>query len=293
MESPAPSAPHLSVPTALLVNADDFGRSPEINAAVLAAHREGILTSASLMVTGAAAAEAIAMARRTPSLAVGLHLVLVAGVAASRPAELPHLVDAGGRFADDPVRAGLRLARPAARGEIAREIAAQLALFDATGLPLSHVDGHLHLHVHPAVLRHVLPLAVRHGARGFRLPHDPLRPALAWDRRHRLQKTGWALAFGGLRRHAAPRVRAAGLAVPERTYGLMQSGAMDEGYLLHLLDTLETPTAEIYLHPTAGARLEPLGPNPEELAALLSPQVRERIARRGIRLATYAGLASR
>ncbi|HEY8021147.1 MAG TPA: hopanoid biosynthesis-associated protein HpnK [Thermoanaerobaculia bacterium] len=281
------------MPTALIVNADDFGRSPEINAAVLAAHREGILTSASLMVTGAASAEAVAMARATPSLAVGLHLVLVAGRSAAAPAELPRLVDAAGRFADDPVVAGLRLARPSARRELEREIAAQLTRFTATGLPLSHVDGHLHLHTHPAVLEILLPLAVRHGARGLRLPRDPLRAGLAWDRSRLLQKAGWALAFGFLSRRAAPRVRAAGLAVPERTHGLMQSGAMCEAYLLHLLDHLESATAEIYLHPTRGDRLEALGPNPHELAALLSPRVRERIAERGARLTTYAGLVAR
>jgi hopanoid biosynthesis associated protein HpnK len=281
------------VPTALIVNADDFGRSPEINAAVLAAHREGILTSASLMVTGAASAEAVAMARATPSLAVGLHLVLVAGRSAAAPAELPRLVDAAGRFADDPVVAGLRLARPSARRELEREIAAQLTRFTATGLPLSHVDGHLHLHTHPAVLEILLPLAVRHGARGLRLPRDPLRAGLAWDRSRLFQKAGWALAFGFLSRRAAPRVRAAGLAVPERTHGLMQSGAMSETYLLHLLDHLESATAEIYLHPTRGDRLEALGPNSEELAALLSPRVRERIAERGVRLTTYAGLVAR
>jgi hopanoid biosynthesis associated protein HpnK len=283
------------VPTALIVNADDFGRSPEINAAVAAAHRDGILTSASLMVTGDAAGEAVEMARAMPALAVGLHLVLVAGRAASPPAEIPHLVDSTGRFAAGPVAAGLRLARPAARPELEREITAQLARFAATGLPLSHVDGHLHLHTHPAVLDLLLPLAARHGARGLRLPRDPLRAALAWDRSRLLEKAGWALAFGLLARRGARRARAAGLRVPARSFGLMQTGAMSEGYLLHLLARLDSPavpTAEVYLHPTTGERLEPLGPNPDELAALLSPRVRALAARRGLRLTTYAGLAT-
>ncbi len=281
------------MPIPLIVNADDFGRSPEVNAAVLAAHRRGILTSASLMVAGDAADEAIAMARATPTLAVGLHLVLVAGRAASPPAEIPHLVDAAGRFAASPLGAGLRLAKPAARREVEREIAAQLDRFAATGLPLSHVDGHLHLHTHPAVLDLLLPLAARHGARGLRLPRDPLLPALAWDRGRPFEKMGWALAFGCLSRRGARRARASGLAIPARTYGLMQTGAMTEAYLLHLLARLgpSDGSTEIYLHPTAGERLEPLGPNPDELAALLSPRVRELALRRGLRLTTYAGLA--
>lgn len=281
------------VPIPLIVNADDFGRSKEVNAAVLAAHRQGILTSASLMVTGDAADEAVAMARETPALGVGLHLVLVAGRAASTPSELPHLVDAAGRFAGSPVAAGLRLARPAARREVEREIAAQLDRFAATGLPLSHVDGHLHLHTHPAVLDALLPLAARHGARGLRLPRDPFRPALTWDRSHLLQKAGWALAFGLLSRRGLRRARGGGFIIPRRTYGLMQTGAVTEGYLLHLLARIgpgDGP-AEIYLHPTTGPRLEPLGPNPDELAALLSPRVRALADARGFRLTTYAGLA--
>jgi len=166
-----------------------------------------------------------------------------------------------------------------------------IARFAATGLPLSHVDGHLHLHIHPAVLDLLLPLAVRHGARGLRLPRDPLLPALAWDRGRPFQKLGWALAFGLLSRRAARRARAVGLAVPERTHGLMQTGAMSEAYLLHLVEGLDTASAEIYLHPTAGARLGALGPNPEELAALVSPRVRALARERGLRLTTYAGLA--
>src|SRR5512139_511392 len=96
------------LPRRLIVNADDFGRSPDINEAVIRAHREGILTTASLMVNEPAAAAAVALARQSPTLGVGLHLTLVDGHAALSAQEIPDLADARGRFAGDAVRAGWR-----------------------------------------------------------------------------------------------------------------------------------------------------------------------------------------
>src|SRR5204862_7348089 len=128
--------------TRLVVNGDDFGYSRGVNRAILEAHDRGILTSTSLMVSGDAEEDAVAIARSRPALAVGLHLVLVAGSAASPPGEIPRLVDAAGRFPDSPVSAGLRYQFSVrARAELRREIRAQLVRFRATGLALSHVDG--------------------------------------------------------------------------------------------------------------------------------------------------------
>jgi predicted glycoside hydrolase/deacetylase ChbG (UPF0249 family) len=94
----------------LIVSADDFGIAPEVNAAVERAHRDGVLTNASLMVTGGAAADAVAVARRLPALGVGLHLVLAQGRPAAPHARIPRLVRAGGSFSDSPVASGLRFA---------------------------------------------------------------------------------------------------------------------------------------------------------------------------------------
>ncbi|MBC7293777.1 MAG: ChbG/HpnK family deacetylase, partial [Thermoleophilia bacterium] len=92
----------------LVVNADDFGRSRAINTAVLEAHREGILTSASLMVTAPAAADAVRIAQANPNLAVGLHLVVLGGRSALPPQEIPHLVNSAGLFSRNAFWAGLR-----------------------------------------------------------------------------------------------------------------------------------------------------------------------------------------
>ena len=138
----------------LIVNADDFGRSQSINQAVVRAHREGILTTASLMVNEPGFAEAVALARETPQLGVGLHLTLLCGHAALPPEKIPGLVDAERRFSDCPVTVGLRyFARRGLRPQLEAEIRAQFEKFYATGLPLDHVNGHLHLHLHPVVFK--------------------------------------------------------------------------------------------------------------------------------------------
>src|SRR5947209_6375746 len=92
----------------LIVSADDFGLSPGVNAGIISAHREGILTNASLMVNGPACAEAIDLARTTPTLAIGLHLVLVQGPATAPRGAIPALVDHAGMFGRNATLAGLR-----------------------------------------------------------------------------------------------------------------------------------------------------------------------------------------
>ncbi|MGC2413746.1 MAG: hopanoid biosynthesis-associated protein HpnK, partial [Stellaceae bacterium] len=148
----------------LIVTADDFGRDVAINEAVEAAQRDGILTSASLMVGAPKAADAVARARRMPGLKVGLHLVLIDGRPVLPPAEIPGLVTAGGRFDDNQIRAGLRyFFMPRVRRLLAAEIRAQFEAFRATGLVLDHVNAHQHLHLHPTIARLVVEIGRDYG----------------------------------------------------------------------------------------------------------------------------------
>lgn len=283
-------------PTRLIISADDFGMSAGINAAVLRAHRDGVLTEAGLMVTGRGAADAVALARGAPSLGVGLHLVLVQGHAAAPAAELPGLTDAQGRFGDHPTWAGLRyFFTPGVRAQLRREIRAQLEAFRATGLPLSHVDGHLTIHLHPAVLGILVEAAATYGIRAVRLPRDPLGPALRYDRRHAGRKLFEATAFTLLSRFARRRLAAAGIRHADTVFGLHQTGHVTENYLLDLLPRLRPGVTEIYCH--AGVpddesrRWRPANYEDEaELAALCSPRVRAALAAAGVELIGYQGL---
>jgi len=255
------------------------------------AHHQGVLTSTSLMVAGGAAAEAVALARETPTLAVGLHVVVTGGRAILPPKQIPHLVDASGRFPDDPVRTGWRyFMSRTVQQELAWELAAQFERFAATGLRLSHVDGHLHMHVHPTVFKLLLPLARQYGAYGLRLPRDDLWLALRHDQHQLAAKASWAVTFAMLCRWCRNRLQGQHLAVTERVYGLMETGQMKTAYVVDVLRHLNVPTAELYFHPSTVFEGEALGPNPGDLATLLSPAVRQIIRERGLRLATYATL---
>jgi hopanoid biosynthesis associated protein HpnK len=277
---------------AVIFNADDFGYSGAVNEAVARAHKQGLLTSASLMVTGPAVDEAIALARQMPTLAVGLHLVMVDGRPVLPPGQIPHLVDRHGSFPSNAVRTGLHYALSrTARQELRQELNAQFERFAATGLPLSHVDSHLHMHMHPFIFGWLLPLAEQYGAAGLRIPCDELRLALDYDRHGAGIKVVWAIVFGLLRRHALPRLREHRLAVAGRVYGLMQSGRMQEAYVIRLLRRLQVPAAEVYFHPSCVADGRSHGPNPDDLTSLLSPAVRQVVRERNLRLATYATLA--
>jgi chitin disaccharide deacetylase len=279
----------------LIVNADDFGISEAVNHAIIRAHREGVLTSASLMVTGEAAAQAVRLAKENPRLAVGIHLVAVMGRSVLPQSEIPTLVDRAGNFSNNPTAAGLKyFFSPAARREIRREIAAQFARFHATGLPLSHVDGHLHLHVHPVIFNEALRQAIKYGARRMRVPDEERRLALGFDRSQLAQKTFFTIQFGGLARYMKSRLRRQGFTVPERVYGNLQSGRMSESYFLYMLDRLNAATNEIYFHPAAYAADRPLDARERqcqvEFEALLSRGVRERLAQSNVRLTNYVDL---
>jgi chitin disaccharide deacetylase len=268
----------------LIVNADDFGRSSSINAAVIRAHREGIVTSASLMVNEPASAEAVSLAREHPSLGVGLHLTLLCGHSASDPETIPGLVNARREFPSNPVAAGFRYAfRRGLRASLRREIHAQFARFRDTGLPLDHVNGHLHLHLHPTVFRILAGDAEMLGVHHVRLTRGPFWldvPLAAGRRGYRLLHAVLFLALAGL---ARPGFRRHGWRHTRRVFGLLENDRVHEGYLLKLLDALPAGDSELYSHPSLDAFRH-------EFEALISPRVKARIGQLGIRLIRYQDL---
>lgn len=276
----------------LIVNADDFGVSEQVNEAIIRAFNEGVLTSASLMVTGAAFEQAVMLAKENSELAVGIHLVTVVGRSALHPSEIPSLVDPDGNFSNNPTAAGLKYYfSPGARRELRRELAAQFERFHSTGLPLSHIDGHLHLHVHPVIFNIALELGAKYGARRMRVPVEERRLALAFDRRDLVRKTVHAMLFGGLGVYMKRKLLARGFTFPERVYGNLQSGRMSEQYFLYVLDKLSAGTSEIYFHPASFTDDKVLNADEHqcsiEFEALTSPRVKRRIDDLGVALTNY------
>jgi hopanoid biosynthesis associated protein HpnK len=262
----------------LIVTADDFGLSEAVNEAVERAHRDGILTAASLMVAGPAAADAVRRARAMPSLAVGLHLVAVEGPAVLPRAAIPDLVDAEGQFPSDQFRLGLRyFFSPGIRRQLAAEIRAQFAAFAATGLMLDHANAHKHMHLHPTVGRLTVKIGRAHGLRAIRVPAEPPLPASGLSERALF---AWTRL---LRRQA----RRAGLFTNDHCFGLHWTGSMTTEHVLSLAHKLPDGVSEMYLHPAAwrDERLAVLMPDyahEQELAALLDPRVRGALERNRI-----------
>jgi hopanoid biosynthesis associated protein HpnK len=270
----------------LIVTADDFGLHRSVNAAVERAHTEGILTAASLMVGGSAAADAIARARALPGLRVGLHVVLADGPSVLPPRVIPDLVDAGGHFGNRMVRDGVRFfCLPRVRRQLALEIRAQFEAYAASGLRLDHVDAHKHFHLHPTILSLILRIGREFGLRAVRLPRETGPPASPWLR-------PWLALL-------AMRLDAAGIAHNDYVIGIRQSGRFDEPALLAALRSLPASgIVDIYLHPAldSGAAIAPAMRgyrHRDEFAALVSPRVRaacDGLRARGWRFGGYADL---
>ena len=278
----------------LIVCADDFGLDIAVNEAVEEAHRYGILSSASLMVAGPAAADAVARAWRLPALRVGLHLVLVDGRPVLQRSEIPQLVRADGEFDRNLARAGVRFFfLPGIRRQLAMEIQAQFEAFRATGLRLDHVNAHKHMHVHPTVAQLIVEIGRNYGVKAVRVPFEPtgaLRAAFTEDHYRTPLYRPW---IGLLRR----RLRHAGLFVNDQLFGLAWSGAMVEERLLRLIPQLPDGVSEIYLHPatkhTPALAAAMRGYcHREELAALISPALKALIAKLDVRLVSYGDLAT-
>jgi hopanoid biosynthesis associated protein HpnK len=257
----------------LIVTADDFGVAREVNDAVEAAHRGGVLTAASLMVAAPAAADAIARARRMPSLRVGLHVVLVEGRPVLPASAVTHLVDGNGLFRSNMAALGTILSfSRQARRQLAAEITAQFEAFRATGLTLDHCNAHKHFHLHPVVGGLIAAIGGRFGLRAVRIPLEPAQVLRKIER-----QTPWAPAllitpFALLLRR---RFRAAGLLAPDRIFGLRWSGRMTRERLSGLIRNLPNGLSEIYLHPATGpfAGAAPGYHYREELDALMAPEI--------------------
>jgi hopanoid biosynthesis associated protein HpnK len=234
----------------LIVTADDFGAAVQVNEAVERAHTDGILSAASLMVAGHAAGDAVLRARNFPRLRVGLHLVLVEGRPVLPARSVPDLVDAKGFFRTDMARAGAAMFfLPHVRRQLAAEIEAQFAAFEATGLKLDHVNAHKHFHLHPTIASLIVKIGAAHGVKGARVPLEP-QGVLARIEKH--QPSGVVALTAPFARLLRRRFQRAGITAPDQVFGLAWSGAMTPDRLAGLIAHLPDGLSEIYMHPATG-----------------------------------------
>ncbi|MGA7913850.1 MAG: ChbG/HpnK family deacetylase [Candidatus Acidiferrales bacterium] len=284
----------------LILNADDFGMTRGVNEGIVRAHREGVLTSTTLMANGEAFDDAVERARANPGLGVGCHLVLVGGKCVAPQQSVASLADADGNLPDSLPLFVARISSGMIRGEeIECELRAQIYKIRAAGIAPTHLDTHKHTHAHPRVMEALGKVAKECGITRVRKPVENLRDSWETSLAGGKGISTQILAAGAVRA-VASRFEAAsrkyGLVSPDHFLGLATTGRLGPAVLRGIIATVADGSTEIMLHPgicdadlaRSGSRL--LKHREDELQGLLDPGVRSAITERGIRLISYREL---
>lgn len=274
----------------LVVNADDFGYTEDVNTGIVEAHRRGILTATTLMATGAAFHHAVELARQHPSLDVGCHLVLIGGASlcadgAMLPSSIPEFLS----------RLALRQIHPYP------ELRAQVERILAAGIRPLHLDTHKHTHLTFPVLDAVARLSEEFGIPWVRRPFDfplsggrpgggPGRGPVPWGKR--------AVSSGlqVLRRHVHAKLARHGCRTTDYFAGFQLTGFLRTAELVALIRSLPDGLTEFMCHPgyctgelrASQTRLKES--RERELEALVAPEVRSALSENGVQLARYRDL---
>jgi len=281
----------------LIVNADDFGLTPGVNRAIIEAHTQGIVTSATLMANMPALAEAVELAKAHPSLGVGLHFNLTQGRPVSEANKVRSLLNAAGEF----LGTSTKLARRSLLGqldlaEVRRELCAQLESLEATGLTITHVDSHKHAHAWPAIMHVIEQTLEDYNIHALRLPREQVRWTQALASAKQVKQSLTATGLRWLCRSTAHDLAAAQLHTPTAFFGVAQTGNWSREWLLDLLDQLPEGISELMCHPgyadselsSAGTRLH--ASRETELRLLTAPEIRAAIEAHGIQLLHFGQL---
>jgi hopanoid biosynthesis associated protein HpnK len=283
----------------LIVNADDFGLEDEVNAAVIEAHRRGVVTSASLIVNGRAFHNAASLARETPTLGIGAHLCLTRGPSlyggpVLAPTEVPSLVRGDGLFSQNPATLSARIVLGFVKiSHIKMELDAQLERIQSAGLRISHIDSHQHIHLCPAVFRVVVELARKYHVQWVRLPVSRMGRETAgvskWLKGEIVKKLGV---------RNAPVAAGTGLKFADCYAGIECAGRLSEKKIERMLLNLPHGVVELLCHPGLDdiqlSRNHPWGYKwTEELSALCSARVRKAIDKAGFNLTNYSELVGK
>jgi chitin disaccharide deacetylase len=266
----------------LVVNADDFGFTPDVNRGIVDAHRGGILTATTLMANGSAFDDAVRLARETPALDIGCHLVLVSGHSVLSGKPLPMTVG--------------RLLASLTRREISvyDELAAQVRRIVGAGLMPTHLDTHKHTHLAPPVLEAVARVSREFGIPWVRRPFDFPMNARGAPRIKRITSS----ALGLLRRRFHRVLEEHGCQTTDHFAGFQITGNFRTTELVELIGALPEGSTELMCHPgycqdtLQHARTRLKESREWELEALLAPETKEALERHGVELVNYLQIQS-
>jgi chitin disaccharide deacetylase len=284
----------------VILNADDFGLTSGINEGIIRAHRNGILTSTTLMANAQAFADAVEQARANASLGVGVHLVLVGGYPVAPREEIASLLDENGELLRSLGTFVARVTAGLVRQEhIETELRAQIGKVRAAGIEPTHVDSHKHTHAHPRVMESVARVASDCGIKSIRKPFEAMRDSWSLSRIDGVGSVTQLMAalaaqISVSRFEAISRKY--GLRSPDRFLGLALTGQINSKMLHRMIETLGDGITEIMLHPgisdddlaRTGSRLQMR--RETEMEALLDPSMKGILSERGVQLVSYREL---
>jgi len=289
----------------LIVNADDLGWTAGVNRGIAEAHRNGIVTSTSLLANGRAFDDGVNVSRALPGMGVGVHLNLSDGAPVNAARAVQSLVDEQGKLSGGPEQLLLKLARRKLKlGEVEREWEAQIEKIRRAGISPTHLDGHKHVHMLPGLFPIAVKLAKKHGINSIRISSEAssLRAALSGksgrDSGVKLKQGIQARALKLLSGDARKLADKAGIEAADYFCGIAQTGVLSRDGVLDLLETLPEGTTELMCHPgyvdddlvASATRLQ--GSRETELAILTDTSVRKSVASHGIRLINYSQIAN-
>ena len=289
----------------LIVNADDFGFTAGVNRAIVEAHTRGIVTSSTLMANGRAFDDAVSLAKTSPRLSVGCHIVLIDGRPVLEAARLPSITakpSSEARFRDGLKSFAARaLAGWLDPDEIEAEATAQIRKLQSAGIAVSHVDSHKHTHLFPAVLRPVLRGARACGVRAIRNPfgpRQPMRSSNLLSRPSLWTRYAEVRVLRSLSGKFSAAARKEGFVTPDGTLGVVVTGALDETLFRGIAAIIPEGTWEFVCHPgyndedlkSAKTRLRES--REKELRVLTLPEAREMLSNLGISLISYRDLVA-
>ncbi len=288
----------------MIVNADDLGWTEGVNRGVAEAHRNGIVTSASLLANGAAYASGVKVARTTPGLSVGVHLNLNDGEPIAPQELVTSLLNESGEMQGRPESLLLRLARRSVPlHEIELEWDAQIQKVRDSGIEPTHLDGHRHVQMLPGLFEIALRLAKKHGIAAIRISHEEssLRAALSAGAKQKgtvvMRQGVQARGLKLLAPDAHEKAERAGIATADYFCGIAQTGEMTREGVMRLLEILPEGTTELMCHPgymdaalaKSATRLQ--ASRQMELEILTGTEIRNLVASQGIRLIDYGFVA--
>jgi chitin disaccharide deacetylase len=281
----------------LVINSDDFGLTSGVNRAIVEAHSQGLVTSATLMARSRAFADAVQAAARTPTLGVGCHVVLLDGSPVLPPHLVPTLLDDGTRFRHSLAQFALAIARNRINAaEVEAEATAQIAQLQSAGIRVSHIDTHKHAHIFPSILKPLLRAARACGVKAVRNPFTPAN-CLLWNQVFRHPELWQRFLAVQFIRGFAPDFRRIverdGIITTDGTLGVVETGALSLDLLRIIVRYMPEGTWELVCHPgyddaelsSVNTRLR--RSRTQELELLTSPDFRALLDEHRVELITY------